>query len=36
MVAAREPQFVDEEDATGAAYGLKLFLEGGPIGAWDA
>jgi hypothetical protein len=27
MVAAREPRFVDEDDATVAAYGLKLFLE---------
>jgi Phosphotransferase enzyme family len=35
MVAAREPQFVDEDDATGAAYGLKLFLERGPIGTWQ-
>jgi hypothetical protein len=34
MMEAREPQFVDEEDAAGAAYGLKLFLEGGPIGSW--
>ena len=34
MVAAREPEFVDEEDASAAAYGLKLFLEGGPIGSW--
>ncbi|MBA2569078.1 MAG: aminoglycoside phosphotransferase family protein [Actinobacteria bacterium] len=32
MVAARE--LVDEEDATAAAYGLKLFLEAGPIGSW--
>jgi hypothetical protein len=35
MLAAREPQFVDEDDATAAAYGLKLFLEGGPIGTWQ-
>jgi Phosphotransferase enzyme family len=34
MVAAREPEFVDEDDATSATYGLKLFLEGGPIGSW--
>jgi hypothetical protein len=34
MVTGREPEFVDEEDATAAAYGLKLFLEGGPIGSW--
>jgi hypothetical protein len=34
MVAAREPQFVDEEDAAAPAYGLRLFLDGGPIGSW--
>jgi Phosphotransferase enzyme family len=34
MVTAREPEFIDEEDATAAAYGLKLFLAGSPIGAW--
>jgi Phosphotransferase enzyme family len=34
MVAAREPEFVDEDDAAAASYGLKLFLEGGPIGSW--
>jgi hypothetical protein len=34
MVAAREPEFVDDEDATAAAYGLRLFLERGPIGSW--
>jgi Phosphotransferase enzyme family len=36
MVAAREPQFVDSDDATAAAHGLKLFLQGGPIGTWEA
>jgi Phosphotransferase enzyme family len=35
MVTAREPEFIDEEDATGAGYGLKLFLAGGPIGTWQ-
>jgi hypothetical protein len=35
MVTAREPEFIDEDDATGAAYGLKLFLAGGPIGTWQ-
>jgi hypothetical protein len=35
MVSAREPQFVDTDDATAAAYGLKLFLGGGPIGTWQ-
>jgi hypothetical protein len=35
MVTAREPEFIDEEDATGAAYGLKLFLADGPIGTWQ-
>jgi hypothetical protein len=34
MVTAREPEFIDEEDATGAGYGLKLFLADGPIGTW--
>ena len=34
MVAAREPQFIDEDDASSPAYGLKLFLGGGPIGSW--
>ena len=34
MVAAREQEFIDEEAATEAAYGLKLYLEGGPIGSW--
>jgi hypothetical protein len=34
MVSAREPEFVDEEDSTAAAFGLKLFLAGGPIGTW--
>ena len=34
MVAAREPEFVDEGDLSGPAYGIKLFLEGGPIGSW--
>jgi hypothetical protein len=35
MVSAREPEFVDEDDLTGPAYGIKLFLEGGPIGSWQ-
>jgi Phosphotransferase enzyme family len=34
MVAAREPEHVDEDDLSGPAYGLKLFLEDGPIGSW--
>jgi hypothetical protein len=34
MVSAREPEFVDDEDATSAAHGLKLFLANGPIGTW--
>jgi hypothetical protein len=32
---AREPEFIAEEDATGAAYFLKLFLADGPIGTWQ-
>ena len=35
MVAAREPEFVDEDELSGPAYGIKLFLEGGPIGTWQ-
>ena len=34
MVTAREPEHVTEDDASGPAYGIKLFLEGGPIGSW--
>jgi hypothetical protein len=34
MISAREPEFVDEEDLSGPAYGIRLFLEGGPIGSW--
>ena len=33
-VAAREPEFVDEDELTTPSYGIKLFLEGGPIGTW--
>jgi hypothetical protein len=33
MVAPREPEFVDEDDLSGPAYGIRLFLEGGPIGS---
>jgi hypothetical protein len=35
MVSAREPEFVDEDDLTALAYGIKLFLAGGPIGTWQ-
>jgi hypothetical protein len=35
MIAARPPELNDDDDATAAAYGLKLFLAGGPIGTWD-
>ena len=34
MVAARETEFVAEDDLGGPAYGIRLFLESGPIGAW--
>ncbi|HKD33309.1 MAG TPA: hypothetical protein VKB73_07550 [Gaiellaceae bacterium] len=34
MVSPREPEFVTEDDLSGPAYGIKLFLEGGPIGSW--
>ena len=36
MVAAREPEFVDQDDATAPAEGLRLFLTGGPVGTWQA
>jgi hypothetical protein len=35
MVAPRKPEFVSKEDATDVAYGLKLFLDGGPIVTWQ-
>jgi hypothetical protein len=34
MVAEREPEFVTEDDLTGPVYGIRLFLEDGPIGSW--
>jgi Phosphotransferase enzyme family len=34
MVAGREPEFVTEDDLAGPSYGIKLFLEGGPVGSW--
>ena len=34
MVAGREPEFVTEDDLSSPAYGIRLFLEGGPIGSW--
>jgi hypothetical protein len=34
MVTARETQFVTEDDLAGPEYGVKLFLENGPIGTW--
>jgi hypothetical protein len=34
MVSGREPEFVTEDDLSGPSYGIKLFLEGGPIGSW--
>jgi hypothetical protein len=35
MVEAREPEARTEDDLTGPAYGLKLFLDNGPIGSWQ-
>ena len=32
---AREPELIDEEDATDTGYGLRLFLADGPIGTWQ-
>jgi Phosphotransferase enzyme family len=34
MVVAREPVHLTEDDVSGPAYGIKVFLEGGPIGSW--
>lgn len=34
MVSVREPEFVEEDDLSGPAYGIKLFLENAPIGSW--
>jgi Phosphotransferase enzyme family len=34
MVAAREPKHLKETDVSGPAYGIKVFLENGPIGSW--
>jgi hypothetical protein len=34
MLASMRPDLIDEDDATTPAYGLKLFLENGPIGSW--
>jgi len=34
MVKDREPDFVTEDDLAAPAYGIKLFLEDGPIGTW--
>ena len=34
MVREREPDFVTEDDLAGPAYGIRLFLAGGPIGTW--
>jgi hypothetical protein len=34
MVAAYEPELVTEDDLGGPAYGIRLFLEDGPIGSW--
>ena len=34
MVTAREPEHRKEDDLFSPAYGIKLFLEGGPIGSW--
>ncbi len=34
MVAPREPEHLTEDDLGAPAYGIGLFLEGGPIGSW--
>jgi aminoglycoside phosphotransferase (APT) family kinase protein len=35
MVDPREPEFLSESDLEGPAYGIKMFLAGGPIGSWQ-
>ena len=35
MVDPREPEYVSESDLEGPAYGIRLFLAGGPIGTWQ-
>ena len=32
---AREPEDWDREDAESVPYGLRLYLENGPIGTWE-
>jgi Phosphotransferase enzyme family len=34
MVVGREPEFVTEDDRSGPAYGIRLFLADEPIGSW--
>jgi len=34
LVDPREPEFVSESDLEGPAYGIRVFLAGGPIGTW--
>jgi Phosphotransferase enzyme family len=35
MVDPRELEFLSESDLEGPAYGIRLFLAGGPIGTWQ-
>jgi aminoglycoside phosphotransferase (APT) family kinase protein len=35
MVDPRELEYRSESDLEGPAYGIRLFLEGGPIGSWQ-
>jgi len=35
MVDPRELEYLSESDLEGPAYGIRLFLEGGPIGSWQ-
>jgi hypothetical protein len=32
---ARDPEHRDRDDAESVPYGLRLFLEAGPIGTWE-
>jgi Phosphotransferase enzyme family len=35
MVDPRELEFLSESDLEGPAYGIRLFLAGGPVGSWQ-
>ena len=35
MVDPRELEYLSESDLEGPAYGIRLFLAGGPVGSWQ-